>query len=165
VNRLNLICRTALPLLLSLPFAAHAQEAPAFQPPPPPPAPAPAPVPAAPVTANADAEPVEVQFSSDQLVYDDQADVVTASGEVRMTREGYHLAANSVTWNRRSGQVRAEGSVRIINPGGDVAYGDSVQLEDTLKDGVVENMLIVLADGGRLAAIHAVRRPGSDSAR
>ena len=32
---------------------------------------------------------------------------------------------------------------------------DSVELEDTLKDGVVENMLIVLADGGRLAAIRA----------
>jgi len=80
VNRLNLICRTALPLLLSLPYAAHAQEAPAFQPPPAPtPPPTPAPVPAGPVTANADSEPVEVQFSSDQLVYDDQADVVTAS--------------------------------------------------------------------------------------
>src|SRR5207253_5927312 len=124
----NLICRTALPLLLSLPYAARAQEAPAFQPSPPVPAPDPVPTIAGPVTANPDSEPVEVQFSSDQLVYDDQADVVTASGEVRMTREGYRLAANSVTWNRRSGQVRAEGSVRIVSPGGDVAYGDSVQL-------------------------------------
>ena len=164
MNKLNLISRTALPLLLSLPCAAWAQDAPAFRPPPTPapPAPEPAPVPAStePLTANADSGPVEVQFSSDQLVYDDRIDVVTASGEVRMTREGYRLAANSVTWNRRTGQVRAEGSVRIVSPGGDVAYGDSVELEDTLKDGVVENMLIVLADGGRLAAIHAERHNG-----
>ncbi len=67
------------------------------------------------------------------------ADVVTASGEVRMTREGYNLRADSVIWNRTSGEVRAEGSVRVVSPGGDVAYGDSVVLEDTLRDGVVEN--------------------------
>ena len=33
-------------------------------------------------------------------------------------------------------------------------------LEDTLKDGVVENLLLVLADGGRLAAAEATRRDG-----
>jgi len=150
VNRFQLICRTALPLLLSAPCAAWAQETPV------PADPVPADTPAAP----ADGAPVEVAFSSDQLVYDERADIVTASGEVRMTREGYRLRADSVTWNRGSGQVRAEGSVRIVSPGGDVAYGDSVELEDTLKDGVVENMLIVLADGGRLAALRAERHDG-----
>ena len=77
-----------------------------------------------------------------------------------MNREGYNLRANSVTWNRRSGEVHANGDVRVVSPGGDVAYADSVQLEDTLKDGVVQNMLLVLADGGRLAATTATRRNG-----
>jgi LPS-assembly protein len=156
VNRFQLICRTALPLLLSAPCAAWAQEAPA---PPPEPVPAENAANAGP-TAAVDGTPAEVAFSSDELVYDERADVVTATGEVRMNREGYNLRANSVTWNRGTGQVRAEGSVRIVNPGGDVAYADSVDLEDTLKDGVVENMLIVLADGGRLAALRAERRGG-----
>jgi LPS-assembly protein len=160
VNKFNLICRTALPLLLSLPCAAMAQEIPPPTDPTPTPTPAPAPGSAEPVTADAEGQPAEVQFSSDQLVYDERVDVVTASGEVRMTRQGYNLRANSVTWNRRTGEVRAEGSVRVVSPGGDVAYGDSVQLEDTLRDGVIENMLIVLADGGRLAAIRAERRNG-----
>jgi LPS-assembly protein len=105
------------------------------------------------------AEP-EVTFSADQLSYDQQADVVTVTGEVRMVREGYRLRANGVTWNRGTGEVRAEGNVRITNPGGDVAYADSAVLEDTLKDGVVQNLLIVLADGGRLGAIEATRRNG-----
>jgi LPS-assembly protein len=159
VNRFQLICRTALPLLLSAPCAAWAQEAAA--------APDPVPADADPSGAarpsagtNADGTPAQVAFSSDQLLYDERADIVTASGEVRMTREGYNLRADSVTWNRGTGQVRAEGSVRIVSPGGDVAYGDSVELEDTLKDGIVENMLIVLADGGRLAALRAERRDG-----
>jgi LPS-assembly protein len=151
VKTFQLICRTALPLLLSAPCASWAQQAPA--------PPGPAPAPADPLV-EADGAPAEVAFSSDQLVYDETTDIVTATGEVRMNREGYNLRANSVTWNRGTGQVRAEGSVRIVSPGGDVAYGDSVELEDTLKDGVVQNMLIVLADGGRLAAMSAERRGG-----
>ncbi|MEA3029901.1 MAG: LPS-assembly protein [Sphingomonadales bacterium] len=139
------ICRTALPLLLSAPCAALAQQAP------PPPAPDP---------AAAGETPAEIAFSADQLVYEESADIVTATGEVRMNREGYNLRADSVAWNRRSGEVRATGDVRVVSPGGDVAYADSVQLEDTLKDGIVQNMLLVLADGGRLAATEATRRNG-----
>jgi LPS-assembly protein len=147
VKTLKSICRTALPLLLCTPFAALAQEAPAD-------APQPAP------SAAADEAPAEVAFSADQLVYEETSDIVTASGEVRMNREGYNLRADSVSWNRGSGEVRATGDVRVVSPGGDVAYADSVQLEDTLKDGVVHNMLLVLADGGRLAATEATRRDG-----
>ncbi|HYI49406.1 MAG TPA: LPS assembly protein LptD [Allosphingosinicella sp.] len=154
MNRFQLICRTALPLLLSAPCAAWAQDAAA-----PPPDPVPADTGAA-SPSPAAAAPAEVAFSSDELVYDERTEIVTATGEVRMNREGYNLRANSVTWNRVTGQVRAEGGVRIVNPGGDVAYADSVDLEDTLRDGVVENMLIVLADGGRLAAMRAERRDG-----
>jgi LPS-assembly protein len=145
VNTFRLICRTALPLLIGSPCAVLAQQ------PPEPAAPAPTP------TAET---PAEIAFSADQLVYQQDSDTVTATGEVRMNREGYNLRADSVSWNRVSGEVRASGDVRVVSPGGDVAYGDSVVLEDTLRDGVVQNLLLVLADGGRLAAAEATRRDG-----
>ena len=151
------ICWTALPLLLSAPYAARAQEAPV---PSPAPVPAPATSPAPATTAASSAAPVDVAFSADQLVYEETSQTVTATGTVRMNREGYNLRADSVTWDRRSGEVHANGDVRVISPGGDVAYADSVQLEDTLKDGIVQNLLLVLADGGRLAATEATRRNG-----
>jgi LPS-assembly protein len=139
VKTLRTICLTALPLLLCAPAVAAAQDTP---------------------PAGA-AEPApEVAFSADQLVYDENADTVTASGQVRMVREGYNLAADSVVWNRQTGEVRALGDVRVVSPGGDVAYGDSVLLEDSLRDGMVQNLLLVLADGGRLAAAEATRRDG-----
>lgn len=137
MNRLQLICRTALPLFLCLPAAAFAQ---------------------APAAAEG-AEP-QVNFSAEQLTYDSDADVVTAAGGVHMTREGNLLDADSVTWNRVTGEVRAEGNVRVTTPGGDVAYAESVQLTDTLRDGVVDNLLLVLLDGGRLAAKRAIRQNG-----
>ena len=102
----------------------------------------------------------EVTFSSAQLDYDSDADIVTAGGDVRMLRAGNRLRADKVIWNRKTGEVRAEGKVAVTNPGGDVAYADSAELTDTLKDGVIENLLLVLEDGGRLAAVHGVRVNG-----
>ncbi|HYZ48869.1 MAG TPA: LPS assembly protein LptD, partial [Sphingomonas sp.] len=99
-----------------------------------------------------------VDFSADNLEYSNDTDTVVAAGDVRMFREGNRLRADKVTWNRKTGDVRAEGNVAVTNPQGDVAYGDSVQLTDTLRDGVVENLLVVLESGGRLAASRGSRQ-------
>ena len=94
----------------------------------------------------------EIEFSADSLDYDFENDVVTAKGNVVLDREGYTLKADQVVWNRKSSGVTASGNVRTISPDGDVAYGDSIELTDTLRDGMVENLLLVLEDGSRLAA-------------
>ncbi len=100
-------------------------------------------------------------FEANELNYDSEADVVTATGDVRMRLEdGNSLRADRVVWNRKSGEVRAEGSVAVSSPAGDNAYGDSVVLKDTLRDGIVKNLLIVLNDGGRLVAKSGERQNG-----
>jgi LPS-assembly protein len=102
----------------------------------------------------------EVDFSAGQLVYEQGSETVTASGDVRMVSEGNNLRADRVTWNRTSDEVRAEGNVRIVTPQGDTAYGDSIVLTNEMKDAVAKNMLLVLEDGGRLAADTAERTNG-----
>lgn len=102
----------------------------------------------------------QVQFSADTLDYDSDADIVTASGDVRMYREADRLRADKVVWNRKTGMVTATGNIVITNPGGDQAYGDTIELTDSLKDGVVANMLVVLDRGGRLAAERGSRADG-----
>lgn len=102
----------------------------------------------------------QVDFAADQLDYQNDTDIVTASGDVRMASEGNRVRADRIVWNRKSGQVHAYGNVVVVNPGGDTAYGDDVELTETLKDGVVNNLLLVLADGGRLAARSGVRTNG-----
>jgi LPS-assembly protein len=145
-----------LPLLLACPAAALAQAMPEDQPP----------VPVAP-PAGAEAgesDPLlpgdpdaPIRFSADRVEYDENRETITATGEVFMFREGYRLLADRVIWTRGSGEVRAEGNVRVSSPEGDRAYGESVVLEDDLRDGVIENLLIVLENGGRIAAERAVR--------
>ena len=127
------LCLTALPLFLALPSAAHAQDAPA-----------------------AAVEPM-VDFSANQVIYDSNADLVTAAGQVRMSREGNFLAANQVSWDRKSGRVVAEGDVVVVNPEGDKLVGDRVELTDTLRDGTIDNLLVILESGGRIAAARGSR--------
>ena len=133
------LCLTALPMLLSLSATAVAQEA----------------VPA-PTAAQPAAEPT-IDFSADQVTYDTNAELVTAEGRVRMSRDGNYLAADRVSWDRNSGRVVAEGNVVAVNPAGDKLIGDRVDLTESLKDGTVENLLIVLESGGRIAAVRGTR--------
>ena len=104
--------------------------------------------------------PDVIAFSSDKVIYDSDADVVTATGEVRMNRQGQYLAADQVVWNRKSGQVYAKGNVVLLTPEGDKIVGDTVQLTDTLRDGTIDNLLVVLENGGRIAAAHGARLNG-----
>ncbi|HET9459048.1 MAG TPA: LPS assembly protein LptD [Sphingomicrobium sp.] len=138
----RLIWWTALPLLVAVPATAWAQEQAA--------------TPAAPKQEA----PAMVEFSADQVAYDSESDVITASGQVRMSREGNYLAADRVSWNRRTGEVRAEGNVVVVDPRGDKLIGDSVVLTDTLRDGTVDNLLVVLESGGRIAAERGTRADG-----
>jgi LPS-assembly protein len=138
--RNRLVWWTALPLLI-VPAAAAAAQAPvALEPP---------------QEAGA-----VVEFSADEVVYDSENEILTASGQVRMSREGNYLAADRVTWNRRTGEVHAHGNVVVVDPGGDQLVGDSVVLTDTLRDGTIDNMLVVLESGGRIAAERGSREDG-----
>ena len=109
------------------------------------------------VTAKTDT----IDFSAANVEYDSNNDIVTAKGDVVLNRDGYSLRADNINWDRRSGEVTATGNIRSIGPKGDVAYGDSITLTDSLKDGAIENLLLVMADGGRLAAQRGTRKNGA----
>lgn len=111
----------------------------------------------APAAANPAQQDQIVEFSADEVTYDDNADILTASGDVRMNREGNYLAADKVVWERKTGQVYAQGNVILLTPQGDKLVGDTVQLTDTLRDGTVSNLLIVLENGARVAAARGTR--------
>lgn len=120
------------------------------------------------IVPAADAGPVSdvlkpgdiIDFAADELAYADDDEVVTASGNVQVRRDGYKLIADTVVYNRKSGVVEARGNVIITDPDGVQAFGDRIELTESLKDGVVDNILVVLTDGGRLAATSATRANG-----
>ena len=138
----NLLCCAALPLaLVATEASAQTQTL-------------------APAAPAAPAQTDEfVEFSADQVTYDSENDIVTALGQVRLERDGNYVAADRVTWSRSTGEVRAEGNVVVMNPQGDKLVGENVVLTDTLKEGTIDNLLVVLESGGRIAATRG-RRAG-----
>ncbi len=144
--RLRLLAGCALPFVLIAGAPAGAQDLQNRPVQPPPPA-----------STTPPTDPDQVQFSAGSLEYATDTDIVTAKTDVRMFREGNRLRADQVVWNRKTGKVVATGSIAVTNPQGDIAYGDSIELTDSLKDGMVDNMLVVLEQGGRLAAAKGTR--------
>jgi len=102
----------------------------------------------------------QIGFAADALSYDSNSEIVTATGNVQLLREGNRLRADTVVWNRTSGKVEAQGNVSVTDPEGNIAYGDRFDVTDSLQDGMVQNMLLVLESGGRLAAANGERRNG-----
>jgi LPS-assembly protein len=110
--------------------------------------------------AAAAAEPGKtdiVRFSADAVSYDRDSDVVTATGNVVMRRDARSLRADKVTWNRTSGVITGTGAVRFVDEDGDVLYTDHVDLTDEFKAGATQDLLLVLREGGRMAAMSSER--------
>lgn len=99
-----------------------------------------------------------VEFESDLLEYDDRGGLVTASGNVLLVRGGQRLTADRVVWNRTADRVEATGNVLVVDGTGNRAVADRVELSGDLRDGAIENLLLVLKVGGRLAAKSGVRQ-------
>ncbi len=158
------VCWTALPILLAWPVSSRAaQPQPAEARPTDdlatPDTTAPGTATPAPVSTPTATEE-QINFSADEAAYDSEADLVTAAGRVRMDRDGNYLAADQVVWNRKTGQVQAIGNVVVVNPEGDKLVSERVTLTESLRDGVIDNLLVVLESGGRIAATRGTRVNG-----
>ncbi|MXP42680.1 LPS assembly protein LptD [Altererythrobacter soli] len=99
----------------------------------------------------------QIAFEASTVSYDDNSDSVSASGDVVLRSGDQSVRADSVTWNRTSGQIVAEGDVRLVDEDGNQLFTDRVELTDELRAGAMSNLLLALREGGRLAAEQGVR--------
>lgn len=102
----------------------------------------------------------EIEFAADTIEYDNDSQIVTATGNVILDRGAQKLRAEKVVWNRLTGDIEALGNVQIVDQEGNRFYGDSIILTDSIRDGVIDNILLVLTEGGRLAANRGTRDAG-----
>ena len=93
-----------------------------------------------------------IAFEADSVQYDQNADIATAKGNVVLRRRDQSLRTDTVTWNRNTGKIIASGNVRMVDQDGNQLYTDRVELTDEFKTGAMQNILLALREGGRLAA-------------
>ena len=99
----------------------------------------------------------QIAFASDILSYDSDADIVTAEGNVVLRSGERSVRADSVSWSRRTGVILATGNVRFVDDNGNQLFSDQVELTDEFEAGALENLLLALRQGGRLAARRGLR--------
>ncbi len=103
----------------------------------------------------------EVLLQADELAYDQNTKIVTATGNVEVAYGERVMTADKMTYNEETGVVVAIGNVVLLEPTGDVIFAEQVELADELRDGVVQTLQVLLADNSRLAGTEAVRRNGN----
>ncbi len=121
--------------------------------------------PAAPAAPTDEAQPVA--FEADDVQYDQNAETVTATGNVVLRRRDekgqvQSVRSDKVIWNRQTGKILSSGNVRMVDQDGNQLYTEQVELTDELKTGMMENLLLVMREGGRLAAQDGTRIANGD---
>jgi len=102
-----------------------------------------------------------VLLKADELTYEQDLGVVTARGHVELSQDDRILLADMVSYNERTDTVIASGNVSLLEPTGEVLFGEYVELNDSLRSGFIRNVGILLADNSRAAADSAVRTDGN----
>ena len=98
---------------------------------------------------------------ADEITYDQDMDIATATGNVEISQGDRVLLADTVSYNRRSQVVTASGNVTLMEPSGEVVFGDYVELDDDLRNGFINNIKVLLTDNSRIAAVAGQRTEGS----
>ena len=97
---------------------------------------------------------------ADQVVYDNDADMVTAIGRVQIYYKGNTLTARKVIYQRTAKRVIAEGDARLVDKDGNVLTSPKLDVSDGFVDGFVQSLRIDTIDRSRFAAESATRSGG-----
>ncbi len=101
-----------------------------------------------------------VAFTADEVQYDRDNALVTATGNVEAWQNDNILRADKITFDRNTNVAAASGHVVIVQPDGQVLFSDYAELTEGLRDGVLRGMRAILAENGRLVANGARRTDG-----
>jgi LPS-assembly protein len=100
-----------------------------------------------------------VTFSADEVDYDKDKALVTATGHVEAWQDGHVMRADKVTFDRNTGVAAATGHVVLLEPDGEVMFADYAEMQNNMNDGILKDMRALLQQNGRLAA-NGARRSG-----
>ena len=102
----------------------------------------------------------QLLLKADQLIYDNDAQIVTAIGDVQMVYDGYNVVAEKVSYNQVTRRVKAFGNVEIIEPDGNKISAQEIDLTDDFSLGFVNALRIDTVDNTIITAESAERTDG-----
>jgi LPS-assembly protein len=79
-------------------------------------------------------------LEAEEIIYDNDRNTVSASGNVEINYQGRTLQADRVTYDRNTGRVLAEGNARLTEASGAVVTGSRFELTDDFKSGFIDSL-------------------------
>lgn len=102
-----------------------------------------------------------VALVADEVTYDAETQTVVARGEVEIHQAGRTLTASAVAYDAATGRLSAEGPLALRTPEGTRILADAAEMDEALREGVIEGARAFIGDGaGTLAAVEARRVDG-----
>ncbi|OCJ18221.1 Organic solvent tolerance protein [Rhizobium sp. AC44/96] len=100
-------------------------------------------------------------LSANELIYNKDAEIVSAVGGVQINYAGYKMVSQRVEYNQKTGRLMALGNVELISPDGNRMYADKLDVTDDFANGFINSLRIETADNTRLVAESGERVAGT----
>lgn len=92
-------------------------------------------------------------YYADGQTYDRELGILILKGHVEFEHEGSVLEADYVTYNENADIVTASGNVRLRQSGGDINFAEYVELTGDLKKGIILQLRTLMEDNSKIAAV------------
>ncbi|MDD3181949.1 MAG: LPS assembly protein LptD [Alphaproteobacteria bacterium] len=109
--------------------------------------------------AQTEAKPPPL-LEADTISFDENTNIVTATGHVEVGLSDKILRADKVTYNKTTDVVLAKGNVALTEASGEILYSDQMELTSDMKQGLIEKIGVLFPDNSRLVANDAQRYEG-----
>jgi LPS-assembly protein len=112
-------------------------------------------------TEAAAKNPDKLYLEADQLVYDKDHDIVTATGKVVLYYKGRVLQADHVVYDRVAKRVKADGHAKLTDESGNVTYSPKFDLTDDFASGFADSVQVLNTNNTRISSTRIERSAGS----
>ena len=101
-----------------------------------------------------------VNVEADRIAFDGKSKIATATGTVRITYGPYTLVATKVVYNQATDDFRANGSVELREPNGNILQAETAALHNKFKEGFAKHLRALLTNDVTITAEYATRQEG-----
>ena len=102
----------------------------------------------------------KVNVEADRITYDSKSKISTATGTVRLIYGPYILVATKVSYDEAHDKFKANGSVELREPNGNILQAETADLYNKLKQGFANHVRALLNNDVTIAAEYASRIEG-----
>lgn len=96
-------------------------------------------------------------IKADIMRYDKEKNLVIAAGNIEISQNNRILVADRLVYDKQADTVYAQGNISLLEPNGSVIFAEQIQLNNGMRQGVVNEIQARFNDESLLAATQAKR--------